>query len=457
MSTVLALIVVLSVLIFIHELGHFLAGRAVDAEIQRFSIGFGPKLFGFKYGETDYVFSAIPLGGYVKFGGMGEDEMLEKLEGGGDESPRTPGPRDFDAKPIWARALILSAGVIFNMLFAFGAYTYLFASSVNAAVIAEWGVPELSTTRIGIVHDEFLPPGTESLMGISAGSRFVRIGETDVSSWGGVERGLFEAPSGPIRIDLAEPDQSVEIRIPVTEAERHALVRSVEGWVEAGVGSVVPGSPADEGGLEPGDRVTAVAGIDVEGWFEFTSEIRSRPGERVEITLLREEREIIRAVTLDTEEEQGVQVGRMGVYQPVGALSYSPVPLTEAVVEGYGQTVLVTGMILGFLRDLVTGGVSPRSVGSILMIGEASGQAAAAGLDSFLSFMALFSVNLAILNLLPIPVLDGGHLAFLVIEGVRGKALSFETKMRWSQVGFVIIMGIMVLALSNDFLRVLGF
>ena len=114
-------------------------------------------------------------------------------------------------------------------------------------------------------------------------------------------------------------------------------------------------------------------------------------------------------------------------------------------------------MILGFLRDLVTGGISPRSLGSIVTIGEASGQAAAAGVDSFLRFMALFSVNLAILNLLPIPVLDGGHLAFLLIEGVRGKALSFETKMRWSQVGFLIIMGIMVLALSNDFARLLGF
>ena len=448
MSTVLATIVLLGVLIFIHELGHFLAGKAVDVEIQRFSIGVGPKLFGYKYGETDYVFSWIPLGGYVKFGGMGEDEMLEKLEGGGDGSPRTPGPRDFDAKPIWARALILSAGVIFNMLFALGAYTY---------VIAEWGVPELGTTRIGIVHDEFLPSGTESLLGISVGSRFVRIGETEVGSWGDVERGLFEAPPGPIRLDFAEPDQSVEIRIPVAEAERHALVRSVEGWMEAGVGTVLPGGPADEGGLEPGDRVTAVAGIDVEGWFEFTNEIRSRPGERVKVTIVREGREIIRAVTLDTEEEQGVQVGRMGLTAPVGALSYSPVPLTEAVVYGYGQTVAVTGMMLGFLRDLVTGGVSPRSLGSIITIGEVSGQAAAAGLDSFLSFMALFSVNLAILNLLPIPVLDGGHLAFLLIEGVRGRQLSFETRMRWSQVGFLILMGIMVLALSNDFARLLGF
>ena len=124
---------------------------------------------------------------------------------------------------------------------------------------------------------------------------------------------------------------------------------------------------------------------------------------------------------------------------------------------GYRETVAVTGMILGFLRDLVTGGVSPRSLGSIVTIGEASGQAAAAGVDSFLRFMALFSVNLAILNLLPIPVLDGGHLAFLLIEGVRGRQLSFETRMRWSQVGFLILMGIMVLALGNDFLRLMGF
>ena len=147
----------------------------------------------------------------------------------------------------------------------------------------------------------------------------------------------------------------------------------------------------------------------------------------------------------------------MGVTSPVGALSYSPVPLTEAVVYGYRQTVEVTGMMLGVLRGLVTGGISPRSLGSIIMIGEVSGQAAAAGLDSFLSFMALLSVNLAILNLLPIPVLDGGHLAFLLIEGVRGRQLSFETRMRWNQVGLLILVGIMVMALSNDVLRVLGF
>jgi regulator of sigma E protease len=118
--------------------------------------------------------------------------------------------------------------------------------------------------------------------------------------------------------------------------------------------------------------------------------------------------------------------------------------------------VAATGLILGFLRDLVTGGVSPRSMGSIITIGQVSGQAASAGMDVFLRFMALFSVNLAVLNLLPIPILDGGHLVFLAIEAVRGRALSVEQRIRWSNVGFLIVMGIMVWALGNDILRVFG-
>ena len=120
--TVLATIIVLGVLIFVHELGHFWAAKLVGVEVQRFSIGLGPKVFGVKRGETEYVFSAIPLGGYVKMGGM-DDEVMEKLEGGGSKEPRVPGPRDFDGKPIWARTFVISAGVIMNMVFAFVAYT----------------------------------------------------------------------------------------------------------------------------------------------------------------------------------------------------------------------------------------------------------------------------------------------------------------------------------------------
>jgi regulator of sigma E protease len=176
----------------------------------------------------------------------------------------------------------------------------------------------------------------------------------------------------------------------------------------------------------------------------------------------REGREIVRAVTLDSEEERAVDgtvamVGKVGIYHALGEISYSPVSFGSAVVRGYQETVAVTGLILGFLRDLVTGGISPRSVGSIVTIGQASGQAAAAGMDMFLRFMALFSVNLAVLNLLPIPVLDGGHLMFLLIEAVRGgRGLTLEQRLKWSNVGFLMVVGIMLWALSNDFLRLLG-
>ena len=450
--TILATVIVLGVLIFVHELGHFGAAKAVGVEVQRFSIGLGPKVFGFKYGETEYVVSLIPLGGYVKMGGM-DDEVMDRLEGGSEDPVRVAGERDFDSKPIWARTFVISAGVIMNMLFAFGVYTF---------VIAKWGLPELSTTRVGIVMAETLPPGTEALAAVTPGSRFVRVGERAVEDWGDVRAGFLTSTAGPIRIEVAEPANTFEIRIPAVESERRELFGSVASWVEAGVGAVNPGSPADKAGLEAGDRILSVSGVQVRTWWDFVDQIAMRPGERVEITIMRDDREVIRAVTLDAEEEAGadgtsLSVGKIGIYAPMGDLRYSKATLQESVVYGYRETVAIAGLIVGFLGDLVTGGVSPRSVGSIVTIGEASGQAAAAGLDSFLRFMAMFSINLAILNLLPIPVLDGGHLVFLGIEAIRGgRGLTLEQKLKWSNVGFLIVVAIMLWALSNDFMRLLG-
>ena len=151
--TVLATIIVLGVLIFVHELGHFFAAKGVGIEVQRFSIGLGPRILGFRRGETEYVLSAIPLGGYVKMGGM-DDEVMERVEGGGDGERRQPSPRDFDSKPLWARTFVISAGVIMNMVFAFVLYT---------GVVATWGVPGFLTTRVGLVRESALPAGTQDL------------------------------------------------------------------------------------------------------------------------------------------------------------------------------------------------------------------------------------------------------------------------------------------------------
>ena len=293
--TILATVIVLGVLIFVHELGHFGAAKAVGVEVQRFSIGLGPKVFGFKYGETEYVVSLIPLGGYVKMGGM-DDEVMDRLEGGSEDPVRVAGERDFDSKPIWARTFVISAGVIMNMLFAFGVYTF---------VIAKWGLPELSTTRVGIVMAETLPPGTEALAAVTPGSRFVRVGDRAVEDWGDVRAGFLTSTAGPIRIEVAEPANTFEIRIPAVESERRELFGSVASWVEAGVGAVNPGSPADKAGLEAGDRILSVSGVQVRTWWDFVDQIAMRPGERVEITIMRDDREVIRAVTLDAEEEAG--------------------------------------------------------------------------------------------------------------------------------------------------------
>jgi len=449
--TILATIIVLGVLIFVHELGHFAAAKAVGVEVQRFSIGLGPRVFGFERGETEYVLSAIPLGGYVKMGGM-DDEVMEAIEGGGTGEPREPSDRDFDAKPIWARTLVISAGVIMNMLFAFATYT---------AVAAWWGQPHLDTTRVGQVRTEWLPAGTEALAEIPAGANVVRVGDRTVENWGDAQSGLFEASPGPMEVEISDPSRTLEIRIPAAEEDRLRLAQSLRSWVDAGVGAVNPGSPADRAGLEAGDEVLAVDGTPVRNWWDFVDHIESRPDQRVELTIRRNGRELVRAVNVEGQREErldgsSVVVGKVGIYQPVGSLTYERLPMTEAAVYGYRETVAVTAMIVGFLGDLVTGNVPARSVGSIVTIGEASGQAAAAGLNQFLRFMAFFSINLAVLNLLPIPVLDGGHLLFLGIEAVRGQALSVEQRLRWSNVGFLIVVGIMLWALSNDFLRLLG-
>jgi regulator of sigma E protease len=451
--TILATVVVLGVLIFVHELGHFAAAKAVGVQVQRFSIGLGPRVLGFTYGETEYVLSAIPLGGYVKMGGM-DDEVMDRLEGGEGAVPaREPSDRDFDAKPIWARTLVISAGVIMNMVFALGVFTCLAAT---------YGIRELDTTRIGMVVAGDLPPGTEALATVEPGSRFIAIAGEPVEHWGAVQRGLFEAEPGPLTIDLVEPSRTVQITVPDSDEERLELVRAVAVWYEAGVGLANPGSPADRGGLEAGDRIVSIDGEATPSWWAMVEIIEARPGERVVLRIEREGRELARAVTLDAEDAEqpdgsSTVVGRAGIYPPNLPITSHEATMGEAVMTGYQETVATTALILGVLRDLVTGAISPRSMGSIVTIGQASGQAAATGMDDFLRFMALFSINLAILNLLPIPVLDGGHLVFLGIEAVRGgRALSIEQRLRWSNVGFLIIVGIMLWALSNDVLRLFG-
>lgn len=452
--TVLALIVVLGVLIFVHELGHFMAAKSVDIRVERFSIGLGPKVAGFQRGETEYILAAIPLGGYVKMGGM-DDEVMERVEGGAAPAPHEPGPRDFDAKPLWARAWVISAGVIMNFLFAFATYTF---------VASTWGDSFTDTRQLGIVAVDNLPEGAEALGELPIPSEIVQIGDAPIEHWGDVIRSFLDAPAGPLTVRTENPAASVTLQVSDDVMERRALAGSVGYWMPSQIASVLPGSPAEEAGIRDGDMVLMIDGEPVQTWWELERAIRVRPGVRTELVIEREGQRLTRALEPETATEvdpatgEETQRGRAGVYGPAidMPITYEPVALGQALDIGWQQTVGVTTLILDFLRDLVTREASPRSLGSIVAIGEMSGDAAEQGLPVFLGFMAMFSINLAILNLLPIPVLDGGHLVFLLIEAVRGKAVSIEQRVRWSQIGLVVILGIMILALSNDVRRVIG-
>ena len=459
-----AFIVTLGILIFVHELGHFMAAKSVGIEVQRFSIGLGPKMFGFRRGETEYVISWVPLGGYVKMGGM-DDEMMERLEGGAEEGadrdadgevaaePRQPKPSDFDGKPIWARTFVISAGVIMNMLFAFVVYT-----GVNAA----WGRPELVEHRVGRVLPELLPPGAEALAELPPGARLVSVGDRQVEHAGDVWDGFLEAPAGLLTIVTDEPRIEIEIDLASDPQERAQILQGLLLWRDAEVGLVNPGSPAAEAGLQTGDRVLMAGGVSITNWYDFVDVVEAHPDMEMAVTVEREGQSHTLSVKPDSTAEEDpvtgdiVAVGKVGIYAPIGELVYLDVSLTQAVQLGYAETVGVSRLILDFLRGLFTGTESPRQVGSILLIGSVAGQAAQLGMETFLRFMALLSVNLAVLNLLPIPILDGGHLVFLGIEAVRGKALSLQQRMKWSQLGFVVLIGIMIWALSNDVLRFLG-
>lgn len=452
MTALLATVVVLGVLIFIHELGHFWAAKAVGIEVQRFSIGLGPKVLGFRRGETEYVLSLIPLGGYVKMGGM-DDEVAESLEGGRSGGPVTDPERAYDRKPVWARTLVISAGVLMNAAFAFLIYV---------AVSAGWGRSVLDTRTVDSVDVARLPAGAQALSEIPSGAQIVRVAGTGVAHWNAISEAIATAAPGTVTIEFAEPAGSVSVELPEDPSGRQAIAQALEPRIAPVVLAVTPGSPAERGGIEGGDRILAVDGEEVTSWNRFVALVRERPDQRTEVVLDRDGVRLIRPIT---PERQRIEDPVTGEEREIGYAGLAPrtpltsvrVPFAEAVGLGARETVAVTGFILGSLRDLVSGDVSPRNLGSIVTIGQASGEAAREGIEVFLRFMALFSLNLAVLNLLPIPVLDGGHLVFLAIEAVRGKALSIEQRARWSQVGFVLLAGIMLFALSNDVIRLLGF
>jgi regulator of sigma E protease len=445
--TILSTLVVLSILILVHELGHFWAAKSVDIEVRRFSLGMGPRVAGFRRGETEFVLAALPIGGYVSMAGM-EDDETAVLEGGA--APREASPRDFDSKPLWARAWVVSAGVLMNFLFAFLVFALL------GVVYGERINP---LDRIAAPVPEQLAPGAAELLRVPEGSRVVTVAGRPVANWSEVVEALQGAPAGPVQMTFADAPP-VTLQMPAADSARIALIGGILPVTPPVIGYMEPGRPAAQGGLRPGDVIVAVGGEAVGSWQQFVRLVRGSPDTPLRLQVERGGERLALTLTPTVENErtpggQEIAVGRIGAL-PQPPVAYRPLGVGAAVVRGAEQTWGISATIVRFVGSLLSGGESPRSVGSILTVGELSGQTARMGAESFLGFLAMFSLNLAILNLLPIPVLDGGHLLFMGIEAVRGRPLSVEQRMRLSQVGLFVIVGIMVWAMTNDVLRAFG-
>jgi regulator of sigma E protease len=448
---VVSAVVALGALIFIHELGHFLVAKAMGVGVERFSLGFGPRIFSFRRGETEYCISIVPLGGYVKM--TGEEAHGEDAIHPTTEAAQIDPAKSFATKPLWARALIVFAGPGMN---------FVLAAVIFSVVFAVVGVPVLPPT-VGRV----LPDSAAAQAGLRPRDQVVSVDGRPVEHWGELEEAVAASNGRPLALTIRRDgaDQQVTV-IPRQVAVRTPFNEPDQAWsigarpyLPPVVGEVRPGMPAAEAGLQPRDRVVALNGQPIETWDELAEMISSRADETLTLRIERGGTQMDIAVTPRVEVERDplgneTKVGRIGIATATSQSFKRSDPVT-AVVRGVARTWDVTAITVVSIWKLVTGTIPASNIGGPLQISMVAGQQAQQGLVSYAFFVALISVNLAILNLLPVPMLDGGHLLFFAIEGVLGRPLSVRKREIAQQIGLALLLLLMVFALFNDLTRLL--
>jgi regulator of sigma E protease len=431
MVSLVAFIFVLGVLVILHESGHFLAARALKAPVEVFSIGFGKRLWGFEKGGTDYRVSLIPLGGYVRVVGLGPDEST--VVGSGDQ--------DQTLLPRWKRGLILLAGPTTNLVFAVVFLGIAFMAGVpRPAYLSE-------PPQVGWVD----PSSPAASAGIETGDVIRSVAGTPIESWRDLDTAFLTAGGRPIPVTLRRDGETLHVTVTPEKVTRYEFgYAGVYPPLQAVIEKMVPGSPAQRAGLRKGDRITTVNGQPVHQFWDLIRLISPHPDQEITLGVLRDGKTLHLKVVPD---DQGGE-GKIGIALAFPTKRVRMAPLA-AVTAGARDSLRMTRETFGVLGKLITRKASIRQVSGPIDIARMSGDAARSGFDTLLWFMGLISLQLGILNLLPIPVLDGGHLAIIGFESTIRRDLPIKVKERILEVGFYLLIVLMVVVLFNDVIKVL--
>lgn len=446
-TNLLYFVVAISVLVAIHEYGHYIVGRWCGMKVLRFSIGFGKPILtwtGRDADRTEYCISAVPLGGYVRF--------LDSREGG--VRPEDEG-RAFDQRPVSSRIAVLLAGPAFNFLFAIVAYWAIFAS----------GVPTMLPT-VGQVE----PGSYADVAGLEFGDRIVAVGDKETADWESALVAMLDSMVSDGRVPLRLQSESGDQRSAIMDVGDDAARLTEPGMIFTGlgfepwrppaiVGEIVGDGAASHTDLAPGDRITAVAGMDVQTSSDLIAAVSERPGERVSLEYMRGGQSRTEDIEIGSVQVDGATVGRIGVQldNDFGEIFYlrkfGPM---AAIGEATQKTWDTMAFTLRMLGRMVTGDVSIKNISGPINIAQFAGDSAERGFNQFLTFLALVSISLGVLNLLPVPVLDGGQIVYQTVELLKGSPMSERSQIIGQQFGILALVLLMSFAVYNDISRILG-
>lgn len=450
--SVTAFIVALGMLVTVHEFGHFWVARRLGIKVLTFSVGFGRALWSRRSGtdQTEFVVAMIPLGGYVR--------MLDESEGDVAAHERH---RAFNRQSLSKRVAVVVAGPAFNFLF---------------AIVAYWCMYMVGVDGLRPIVDEIVPGSVASRAGFHSGDEVRSVRDDDVGTWQSAVQAIISASldeeaigievvdvSGQRRERVVDPGALVPDDLTHGRFFEHFGLAPARPDLPAVIGGVESGGPAQRDGLRAGDRVVQAAGESIDGWSQWVRIVRGHPGRMFAVAVERDGARIEIRLTPDVEETaDGTRFGRIGAAAHAPEMVVERFYVTErydpwsALIKGVGKTVEISGLTLRMMWKMVLMEVSLENLSGPIGIAEYAGASARFGLARFLEFLGIVSVSLGILNLLPIPLLDGGHLLYYALEFVRGRPVSDAARFVGQRLGIALLVGLMGLALYNDLARLLG-